>query len=252
MFVPEATIYPEPYSLFPVLNYHQRYYCPPAGYTYWRTLPLPIPLRRPVTGREAAAPLKAEKVGKRCSFDPKLQRQQDTRHRRCGLHWYIPLSERLLQRARRWFAPQTTYFTGSRKNIAHLLSMMFEAIGMTHVSALHRGRRDLQPGLPGVSDPLPAYSGPDHQDQRAWRDQHARPRQASGPDLQASTSEVIGDCDPPANRGLLGQRQSDRNSSRYDAGQALRQTLFLLLAATRAADQGRAYFPYLRLRDAAK
>ena len=46
------------------------------------------------------------------------------------------------------------------------------------VSALRRGRRDLQPRLPGLAGALPARSGADHQDQRARRDQHARPGQA--------------------------------------------------------------------------
>ena len=44
--------------------------------------------------------------------------------------------------------------------------------------ALRRGRRDLQPRLPGLADPLPVRPGADDQDQRARRDQHARPRQA--------------------------------------------------------------------------
>ena len=47
-----------------------------------------------------------------------------------------------------------------------------------HVSALRRSRRDLQPRLPGIADPLPVRPGADHQDQRARRDQHARPGQA--------------------------------------------------------------------------
>ena len=47
-----------------------------------------------------------------------------------------------------------------------------------HLPALRRGRPDLQPRLPGVADPLPARPGADDQDQRARRDQHARPGQA--------------------------------------------------------------------------
>ena len=66
------------------------------------------------------------------------------------------------------------------RNIAHLLgNPRFEL--MRHdvtLPALRRGRRDLQPRLPGLADPLPARSGADDQDQRARRDQHARPRQA--------------------------------------------------------------------------
>ena len=46
------------------------------------------------------------------------------------------------------------------------------------VPALRRGRRDLQPRLPGLADPLPARSRADDQDQRARRHQHAGARQA--------------------------------------------------------------------------
>jgi UDP-glucuronate decarboxylase len=50
--------------------------------------------------------------------------------------------------------------------------------------ALRRSGRDLQPGLPGLADPLPARPGADHQDQRARRHQHAGPGQArEGEDL---------------------------------------------------------------------
>ena len=48
-----------------------------------------------------------------------------------------------------------------------------------HLSALHRGRRDLQPRLPGVADPLPVRSGADDEDLGARRDQHARAGQAA-------------------------------------------------------------------------
>ncbi len=47
-----------------------------------------------------------------------------------------------------------------------------------HLPALCRGRPDLQSGLPGLADPLPARPGADHQDQRARRHQHAGARQA--------------------------------------------------------------------------
>ena len=46
------------------------------------------------------------------------------------------------------------------------------------VPALRRGRRDLQPGLPGLADALPVRPGADHQDQRARRHQHAGSGQA--------------------------------------------------------------------------
>ena len=47
-----------------------------------------------------------------------------------------------------------------------------------HLPALCRGRRDLQPRLPGLAGALPVRSGADHQDQRDRRDQHAGPGQA--------------------------------------------------------------------------
>ena len=72
------------------------------------------------------------------------------------------------------------YFTGVRGNLAGLLGHpgVRGDAPRRHLPALRRGRPDLQPRLPGVADPLPARPGADHQDQRARRDQHARPGQA--------------------------------------------------------------------------
>ena len=64
------------------------------------------------------------------------------------------------------------------------------------LSALRRGRRDLQPRLSRLAHPLPARPRADDQDQRARRHQHAGSGQAAEARiLQASTSEVYGD--PP-------------------------------------------------------
>ena len=74
------------------------------------------------------------------------------------------------------------FFTGSRRNIEHLLdeSAVRADAPRRDVSALCRSRRDLQSGLSCVADPLSARSGADHQDQRTRRDQHAWPCQAAG------------------------------------------------------------------------
>ena len=131
-----------------------------------------------VTGREAGL-LKAATREQAMSFD---RNYKDSRILVTGGAGFIGshLCERLLAEGAEVLCVDN-YFTGSRRNIAHLLANpMFEAdAARRDVSALRRGRRDLQPGLPGLADPLPARSGADHQDQRAWRDQHAGPRQAA-------------------------------------------------------------------------
>jgi hypothetical protein len=94
--------------------------------------------------------------------------------------------------------------------------------------ALCRGGRDLQPGLPGLADPLPVRSGADHQDQRHRRHQHAGPGQAGRAKiLQSSTSEVYGDPtihpqteDYRGNVNPLGPRAC------YDEGKRCAETLF--------------------------
>ena len=72
------------------------------------------------------------------------------------------------------------FFTGSKRQ--HRASAGHPALRVPaprrHVPALRRGRRDLQPRLPGLADPLPARSGADDEDQRARRDQHAGAGQA--------------------------------------------------------------------------
>ena len=117
-----------------------------------------------------------------------------------------------------------------------------------HVPALCRGRRDLQSRLPGLAHPLPARPGADHQDERAWRDQHARPRQAGEGEDPASLHlrGLWRPERPPTDRGLLGQRQSDRPAFLLRRRQAVRRNAVLrLLAPAPAAHQGRADFQYL-------
>ena len=100
-----------------------------------------------------------------------------------------------------------------------------------HLPALHRGRRDLQPGLPGLSDPLPERPRPDHQGERPRLDQHAGAGQAGqGPD--PAGVDLRGLRRPlraPPDRGLLGQRQLHRPALLLRRGQALRRDAVLRL-----------------------
>ena len=90
------------------------------------------------------------------------------------------LCERLLARRATTCCASTIISPARKHNIAHLLrpSALRADAPRRHVSAVCRGRRDLQPRLPGVADPLPVRSGADHEDQRARRDQHAGAGQA--------------------------------------------------------------------------
>ena len=123
------------------------------------------------------------------------------------------------------------FFTGTRRNIAHLLDQPeFRADAPRRdLPALRRGRRDLQPRLPGLADPLPARPGADDQDQRARRDQHARPGQArcGAKILQASTSEVYGDPTVhPQTEDYWGNVNPIGSASCYDEGKRCAETLF--------------------------
>ena len=73
------------------------------------------------------------------------------------------------------------YFTGRKDNIAAPARRpAFRGDAPRRdAPAVCRGRRDLQPRLPGVADPLPVRSGADDQDQRDRRDQHAGAGQAA-------------------------------------------------------------------------
>ncbi len=102
--------------------------------------------------------------------------------------------------------------------------------------ALRRGRRDLQPGLSGVAAALSVRPRADHQDERARRHQHAGPGQAAqGEDPPGLHERGLrrSDREPP-DRGLLGQRQSDRAAQLLRRGQALRgDPVLRLLPAAR-------------------
>src|SRR6516225_4972030 len=118
-----------------------------------------------------------------------------------------------------------------------------------HPPAVCRGRRDLQPGLPGLADPLPVRPGADHQDQRHRRDQHAGAGQAAqGQDL--SGLDLRGLWRPggaSATRDLSRQRQPDRAARLLRRGQALRRDPVLrLFPPAPAQDPRRPHLQHLR------
>ena len=135
------------------------------------------------------------------------------------------------------------FFTGRRANVAHLLgaARLRADAPRRDLPALRRGRRDLQPRLPGVAGPLPARSGADDEDQRARRDQHARPRQAhAGEDPPGLDQRGLRrPARAPADRGLLGQRQPDRPALLLRRGQALRRDAVLRLPPPARARRSR-------------
>ena len=73
------------------------------------------------------------------------------------------------------------FFTGSKRNIAHLLgNPRFELMRHDVTFPLYVEVDEIYNlACPASPDPLPARSGADDQDQRARRDQHARPGQAA-------------------------------------------------------------------------
>ncbi len=123
------------------------------------------------------------------------------------------------------------FFTGARDNVAHLLGHPHFEL-MRHdvtVPALRRGRRDLQPRLPGLAGPLPARPGADDQDQRARRDQHARPRQAHAAprSCRRRPREVYGDPEVhPQTEDYWGHVNPIGLRSCYDEGKRCAETLF--------------------------
>jgi UDP-glucuronate decarboxylase len=78
--------------------------------------------------------------------------------------------------------------------------------------------------MSGITCPLPARPGADHQDQRTRRHQHAGPGQAH---LQASTSEVYGDPElHPQPESYWGNVNPIGIRSCYDEGKRCAETLF--------------------------
>ena len=127
-----------------------------------------------------------------------------------------------------------------RLNIVHLLghSAFRDASPRRDLSALRGSGRDLQPGLPGLAGALPVRPGANHQDQRAWRDQHARTGEAGeGQDLPGLDQRGLWrPRRPPADRGLPGQRQPDRAARLLRRRQALCRNAVLRLPSPAQAE----------------
>ncbi len=116
-------------------------------------------------------------------------------------------------------------------------------------AAACRGGRDLQPRLSGLAGPLPARSGPDHEDIGAWRDQHARPRPAlEGAHFPGVHERSLRRSAGASAEGeLLGQCQPERAAGLLRRGQALRRDVVLRLSPPiRTRDQGGAAVQHLR------
>ena len=158
-------------------------------------------------------------------------RRRVLRHRWRRLHRLAPVRAPARQLATMCCASTTTSPAPS-SNVADLPRQpaLRADAPRRDVPALCRGRRDLQPRLPGLADPLPARSGADDQDQRAWRHQHAGPGQArAAPKIfQASTSEVYGDPTVHPQVEELLAATSIRIGPRacYDEGKRCAETLF--------------------------
>ena len=143
------------------------------------------------------------------------------------------------------------FFSGTRSNIEHLLDhKRFELIRHDVTFPLYVEVDEIYNlACPASPDPLSARSGADDQDQRARRDQHARPGQAregknpAGVDLRGLRRSQR----PSADRGLLGPRQSDRPALLLRRRQALRGNAVLRLSPpAQHADQGDADLQHLR------
>ena len=143
------------------------------------------------------------------------------------------------------------YFTGRKDNIAASARRpAFRGDAPRHhPSALCRGRRDLQPRLPGLADPLPVRSRADHQDQRHRRDQHAGARQAAeGQDLPGLDLGGLRRPDPaPAARKPIAatSTRSGRAPATTRASAAPRPCSSTITAST-AAHPRRPHLQHLR------
>jgi UDP-glucuronate decarboxylase len=121
------------------------------------------------------------------------------------------------------------FYTGTKENIAHLIGdPRFELMRHDVTFPLCRGRRDLQPGLPGVTHPLSVRSGADHQDHRARAiNMLGLAKRVKAKILQASTSEVYGDPKVhPQTEDYWGHVNPIGLRSCYDEGKRCAETLF--------------------------
>ena len=147
------------------------------------------------------------------------------------------------------------YFTGRKDNIAHLLGEPHFEL-MRHdvtLPLLCRGRRDLQPRLPGLADPLPVRPVQTTKTSVIGAiNMLGLAKRVKAKIFQASTSEVYGDpIVHPQTENLPRQRQPDRAARLLRRGQALRRDAVLrLLPPAQSAHPGGAHLQHLRAADA--
>jgi UDP-glucuronate decarboxylase len=68
------------------------------------------------------------------------------------------------------------FFSGTKQNIEHLLdNSHFEVLRHDVTVPLYVEADEIYNLVSCLADPLPARPGANHQDVRAWRNQHARP-----------------------------------------------------------------------------
>ena len=147
------------------------------------------------------------------------------------------------------------YFTGNRRNIAHLLGKPnFEAMRHDVTFPLYVEVDEIY-NLACPASPIHYQHDPVQTTKTSVHrgDQHAGPRQAlqgqdpAGLDLR----DLRRPRGAPAGRGLLGQRQPDRPAVVLRRGQALRRDAVLRLPPpARPADQGDPHLQHLRAPDA--
>ena len=149
------------------------------------------------------------------------------------------------------------YFTGSRRNIAHLLANpLFEAVRHDVTFPLYV-EVDAIFNLACPASPIHYQRDPVQTTKTSVHgaiNMLGLAKRLGARIFQASTSEVYGDplIHPQTGR-ILGQRQSDRHPLLLRRGQALRRNPVLrLLAPAPTADQGGAHLQYLRPADAAR
>ena len=122
------------------------------------------------------------------------------------------------------------FLTGSPDNIAHLLGnprfTFIQQDVTNYVYVDGHARRDPALRVAREPDRLPRAADPDAQGRLARHAQGARPRQGEGRALPARVDlrGLRRPARPPAERGLLGQRQPDRPARRLRRGQALRRS----------------------------
>jgi UDP-glucuronate decarboxylase len=139
------------------------------------------------------------------------------------------LTDRLLEQGHEVICVDNL-FTGTKRNIEHLHSHpRFEFMRHDVTFPLYVEVDEIYNlACPGLADPLPARPGADDQDLRAWRDQHAGPRQAPemqdlpGLDQRGLRRSVV----HPQTEDYWGNVNPVGPRSCYDEGKRCAETLF--------------------------